>query len=136
MSNKVIAAALTILFLSSFSSIASAVDISKMDSVQREFYIGQMNYYNSIKTCQKRTIKLPGIVMFGQKINMTYYILGRKNGKCSIREYLGNSDIRCELPNDVAKKYAEDGIKTLNEGGGMPSYINQIINDTTYCQQN
>ena len=137
MSNKIIC---LLLFLGLLSSIAYAiVDPAELkDPFQRDMYEGQINYYNSIKSCQKNTIKLPSIEMFGVTLDMTYYVYGRKDGECSIREHLGNSDIRCALPPDVAKKYAEEGIRTLSEsvekGTSNRPYINQIINDKNYCE--
>lgn len=137
MSNKIIC---LILFLGLFSSIAhAAVDPAQLkDPFQRDMYEGQINYYNSIKSCQKNTIKLPSIAMFGVTLDMTYYVYGRKDGKCSIREHLGKSDVRCALPTDVAKKYAEEGIRMISEsvekGTSHSSYMDQIRNDKNYCQ--
>jgi hypothetical protein len=73
-------------------------------------------------------------------IGMVYYIYGVQNNKCHIREHLGNSDMHCYLPINIAKKYAEEGIYTLNasmkNGTAYSQYINQIINDENYCKSN
>ena len=132
MSNKII---YLLLFLGLFSSIAYAVaDQAQLkNSFQSDIYEGQINYYNSIKSCQKTTIKLPSL---GRDV--AYYVYGLKDGKCSIREQLGKLNVRCELPADVAKKYAEEGIRTLNKsvekGSSYSSYMNQIKNDRNYCE--
>ncbi len=104
-------------------------------------YNQQMKYYNSMKTCTMGTFPLGGVSLgSGDKtaeIGMNYYIYGMQNSKCHIREHLGNSNKHCYLPREVAKKYAEEGIKTLNaarNGAAYSQYINQISNDENYCK--
>ena len=104
-------------------------------------YDQQIKYYNSMKTCTKGTFPLGGTSLkmsnksFG--IGMIYYIYGFQNNKCHIRERLGNYDKHCYLPMDVARKYAEEGINTLNasvkNGSAYSKYINEINNDEKYC---
>lgn len=105
-------------------------------------YNQQMNYYNNMKTCTKGNFSLGGTSLtFGGKtfdVDMVYYIYGIQNNKCHIREHLGDSDMHCYLPMNVAKKYAEEGINTLNasnkNGTAYSTYINQIINNEGYCK--
>ena len=109
-----------------------------------DMYNQQMKYYNNMKTCTKGTFSLGETSLnVGSKtfdIGMVYYIYGIQNNKCHIREHLGNSDMHCYLPINIAKKYAEEGIYTLNasmkNGTAYSQYINQIINDENYCKSN
>lgn len=102
------------------------------------FYKTQIAYYNSIKTCSAGTFNMPSIDVFGTDVNFRYIVYGKKNGKCHIREQAGGSDTKCALPMDVAKKYAEEGIKTLEtsrrQGTAYSAYINQVINNREYCE--
>uniref|UniRef100_UPI004026019F hypothetical protein n=1 Tax=Candidatus Scatousia sp. TaxID=3085663 RepID=UPI004026019F len=138
MHSKIISSFLIVLIVG-FSTVAVAKSIRELNKFERAMYDGRINYYKSVKSCQKGTFKLPSMNFAGTELDMVLYVLGRKNNKCSIREHLGNSDIRCELPMDVAEKYGDEGMRTLNEsvekGSSYSQYINQIINDTKYCQQ-
>lgn len=120
-----------LIFLSSSVVFAAS---SKKDV----FYKTQIAYYNSVKKCSAATFNFPSLEMFGVDVNFKYIVYGKKNGKCYIREQAGGSDIKCALPMDVAKKYAEEGIKTIEasnrQGAAYSEYINQIINDKQYCE--
>ncbi len=102
-----------------------------------ELYDVQMNYYNSIKTCTKGDFQAPSISMFGHEIKFEYHVNGMINKKCEIKETQGNYTKLCQLPRDVAKKYADENIKTLDNGVengvGYSSYVNEILN-SDYCQ--
>lgn len=102
------------------------------------FYKVQMAYYNSIKTCSAGTFNLPSIEMFGQNIDFRLIVYGKKNGKCIIREQMGGSDTRCSLPMDVARKYADENIRTLEtsmrQGSAYSAYVNQVHNNENYCK--
>lgn len=105
-------------------------------------YKKQINYFNNMKTCTKGTFPLGtysiGIESKTIDISSTYYIYGIQNNKCHIRQLIADDDVQCYLPMDVAKKYAEEGINTLNaamkNGAAYSEYNNQIRNDENYCK--
>ena len=84
------------------------------------------------------TFSLPSIEMFGQNIDFKLIVYGKKNGKCIIREQMGGSDTRCSLPMDVARKYADENIRTLEtsmrQGSAYSAYVNQVHNNENYCK--
>ncbi len=123
-----------LLLLILLSSNIVFADTNKEDA----FYKSQIAYYNSIKTCSPGTFNLPPIEMFGYDVNFKLIVYGKQNNKCIIREQLGGSDTRCALPMDVAVKYANEGIRTLEtsrkQGTAYSEYMNQVINNKEYCK--
>lgn len=123
-----------VIFLSVFAMTGLCVVMANDD------YKSQILYYNSVKTCTPGDFILSPIDIMGYRLNRKFSVYGKTDNKCSIREHSGNFDLRCKLPMDIARRYADEGIKTLNlsikNGSAYSSYNNQIINDTNYCQSN
>ncbi len=102
----------------------------------------QMQFYKNLKDCTKGEYHLGGTTFSyagnNYNVKMFYTIYGIENNKCHFREVLGAQDMNCYLPMDMTKKYADEGIKTLQasitKGMGYSKYINQISNDTNYCK--
>ena len=126
-----------IVALSFITSLSFANNNNNNDIVNK-----QMQFYKSLKNCTKGDFPLGGTTLnyagSNYDVKMNYYIYGIENNKCHFREVLGAQDMNCYLPMDMTKKYADEGIKTLQasitKGMGYSKYINQISNDTNYCK--
>ena len=107
-----------------------SIGLSNMVFASDSMKDSQMKYYSNIASCTQGTFP---IGFLG-----AYYIYGIKDNKCQIKESLGGVDIICNLPASVAKRYSYEGKKMLQEsttkGSGYIAYINQIMNDPTYCK--
>lgn len=113
-----------VIVLSSFSSAIAKV-YDKADQLDLAFY-------TSLQSCTKGD--------FQSRYTYGWHIYGEKNGKCSIEQTSSMYNMKCSLPMDVAKKYAQENMnmyKTAKEKGFAPGsdYVNKIINDKNYCSR-
>lgn len=124
--------ALLLLVLSSAGIVFAASDLNK------QHYKVRRAYYHSIKSCSPGTFTMPSIDFMGYDINFKMIVYGKHDGKCHIRELVGGSDMRCALPMDVAKRYADENIRSLDEsmknGVSYSAYVNEVINNSNYCR--
>ena len=112
--------AFLLLVLSSAGIVFAASDLNK------QHYKVRMAYYHSIKSCSPGTFTMPSIDFMGFDINFKMIVYGKA------------SDMRCALPMDVAKKYADENIRSLDEsmknGVSYSAYVNEVINNSNYCR--
>lgn len=83
-----------------------------------------LNLFNSMKNCQPATV---------QTISGKLYVLGIRNGSCNFRDDIGTTKYRlCQFPLPVARRYAEEAIKSINTGVES-TYIQSVTNER-YCK--
>ena len=101
--------------------------------------VEQTKFYRSMYNCQRGIYAPDSVEMFGRTISFEYRVLGLQNNKCHIRENMGGVVINCALPMSVARKYAQEGLRVIQQGQqgvGYSQYMTQINNDSKYCKIN
>ena len=116
-----------------FSLILMTIGLVWADS-HNETYRKQQEYYNKMKTCTPYSMSFKANI-FGKDLDFKYSLLGVKNGLCYIKQIEGGVITNCRFPKSVAVKYADEELKMLEGKNvvGYSDYVNQIINDRTYC---
>lgn len=86
-----------------------------------------INLLNNLKTCTRSGAKV---------ITGNQYVLGSKNGLCYYRVDVGTKGrhLLCSLPMDVAKKFAQEAINSINSGKES-SYTESVLSGN-YCKFN
>lgn len=115
---------LIIIVFSSFSSAFAKV-YDKVDQLDLAFFA-------NLQTCTEGN--------FNSRYTYAWYIYGKKDGKCSFEQKSSMYNMKCLLPMNVAKKYAQENInmyRTSKQKGFAPgsNYINKVINDKNYCSR-
>ena len=104
-----------------FCSIsANAQFYEKMEQLEPAFY-------KSLMTCSE------GI--FQSKNVYGWRIYGMQNGKCSVEQTSISYTMKCFMPESIAKKYGQEGLKMYQQKGFVSGsqYINNINNNKNYC---
>lgn len=119
-------------------------------SVSANDYRPSLKYYNKLKTCTEYREDDKGAVKVRNTITVvvgpSIHGIGKKGsymdmdgkripegGRCIFTEDHIYYRVRCALPMDIAKKYAQEGITMRKYNNRNSSYIKNIHSNTKYC---
>ena len=76
-------------------------------------------FYNNLQACNP--------INLADASGINYVIFGKQNDKCAFELYGVFFSIKCIVPMDIAKKYAD-------AGKSASSYIDEVNNNEEYCK--